>query len=643
MSSIDNNYRHELDGLRALAVIAVIINHFDHRLLQSGYLGVDIFFVISGYVITGSLLHQKFDSFKDFISQFYAKRIKRLLPALITVVLLTGLITIILIEPSNLSIKTGLFALVGFSNNLLYHAAIDYFSISTKLNTLTHTWSLGVEEQFYFVYPIILWIIFGYGKRLRRQKRILLYVIGCLSVLSLSLFIYTYTDEQPFSYFIVLCRFWELGVGCITYVFITSDWFSKRNIELNATFVLLILLSSLFIPESYHIVNTINIVVLTSLLIIFIQPKHLSFKLFTHKYSIYIGLISYSLYLWHWPIISISLWTTGVDESTYIWQVPLMLILSILTHKYIEKPLRKAKWSLKNQNTIIIGITSSLLAISILLVVFLFKDKICVRKSPWENTSTFVSQLPCNLPNVEDPITHCLYSPNTNKNVIYIIGDSHAGNLVVSIQRAVSNKMTVKYLTDKSLINSIFRSKNTVKNEYQSRLDFFSKNLKKGDIVIFSISRDRLYGDFDNYPNNRPSLLKKRQELLAIKLKKLGELIAKKKSIFFLVDDIPKLCSDFSMKLRQKPQDPCSIKKEISLKDRQPLTDIYLSLINNSIKYIDPHPVLCPDKTCHTVLNKKLLYSDRSPHISEMSKDVLTDFFALVFEEHSDTSNAYEK
>jgi peptidoglycan/LPS O-acetylase OafA/YrhL len=151
LSSSKKNYRHELDGLRAFAVISVVINHFDKSLLPSGYLGVDIFFVLSGFVITGSLTSRKISSFGDFIVQFYVRRIKRLVPTLILVTLVTGICTIALIYKPGFSIKTGLYSLIGFSNHALLNASTDYFSSSTQLNTFTHTWSLGVEEQFYFI------------------------------------------------------------------------------------------------------------------------------------------------------------------------------------------------------------------------------------------------------------------------------------------------------------------------------------------------------------------------------------------------------------------------------------------------------------------------------------------------------------
>jgi peptidoglycan/LPS O-acetylase OafA/YrhL len=649
-SSKKNNYRHELDGLRALAVISVIINHFDKSLLPSGYLGVDIFFVLSGFVITGSLTNRNIGSLGDFISQFYVRRVKRLVPTLILVSLVTGICTIALVYKPGFSIKTGLYSLIGFSNHSLLNASTDYFSSSTQLNTFTHTWSLGVEEQFYFIFPIIFWLTVYFRKS--PQNKLLFFVIGILSVISIYLFIYLNNVNQSMAYFIMPSRFWELGIGCLTSVLTTYIRESKREIKIYSLPILLLLISSLFIPQIHHLLNTISVVLLTSLLIILIKPGHISFRIFTQKHIKYIGLISYSLYLWHWPILSLSRWTIGIDLYTALWQIPLMVILSILTYKYVENTLRKSTWSLKSRNTIIIGIGSSALAITILAGAYFFRDTILLKPFPWKNLTPIVQILECHLPKCDDPITQCLYNQQKDKNAIYIIGDSHAGNLVPSVKKAIGNKMVVKYLTDRALILSIFGSSdcggtNCSENEYQSRLDFFSKNLKEGDIVIFSIARDRIYNRSIAYPDDRKnSLVKERLDLLQVKLKKLGELIAKKKSIFILVDDIPKLCDDYDIEVRKNPMNPCPIEQSISIKDRQPLTNIYLSLMNNSVRYLDPHPVLCPDKTCYAIFNDTLLYSDESPHFIEFNATPLTNLFKSTLLKkvgETNANNVYKK
>ena len=181
-------YRDELDGLRAFAVIAVIINHFNKNILESGYLGVDIFFVISGYVITSSLINKRFDKFKIFISSFYIRRIKRLLPALMFYVLPISLLIWILDPAAKESLRTGITSMFGISNLYLFSNAVDYFANSTELNPFTHTWSLSVEEQFYLIFPIIFWLS-SFKSNKSKVKRNLLLILLPISTISLIAFI----------------------------------------------------------------------------------------------------------------------------------------------------------------------------------------------------------------------------------------------------------------------------------------------------------------------------------------------------------------------------------------------------------------------------------------------------------------------
>lgn len=155
--SSKKKYISEIDGLRAIAVIAVIINHFDKKLLPGGFLGVDIFFVISGFVITSSLVSQKDNSIKQLLINFYLRRIKRLCPALFFFIFVMGILLSLFSPSPRESIFTGMSALFGLSNMQLLSMSTDYFASSKEINGFLHTWSLGVEEQYYLLFPLILW------------------------------------------------------------------------------------------------------------------------------------------------------------------------------------------------------------------------------------------------------------------------------------------------------------------------------------------------------------------------------------------------------------------------------------------------------------------------------------------------------
>ena len=190
-SSIQNRYRPEIDGLRAFAVITVIINHFNKDILPGGYLGVDIFFVISGFVITSSLSQRPSKNFKDFISGFYARRIKRLVPALIVFVVITGILITLFNPTPGRILLSGLFSLVGVSNIYFYSRSTDYFATSTALNPFTHTWSLGVEEQFYILFPLLIWFS-GFGRQSKNGSRNLFLIVSALTIASIIGYLYLF-------------------------------------------------------------------------------------------------------------------------------------------------------------------------------------------------------------------------------------------------------------------------------------------------------------------------------------------------------------------------------------------------------------------------------------------------------------------
>ena len=154
-------YYPYIDGLRAIAVISVVLYHLKDSYLPGGFSGVDVFFVISGFVVSISMANFKGRNFFTFVTTFYARRMKRILPALLFCVLMTGLFAALFIPGSWLSDtnqKTGLFALFGLSNFILAATGNDYFSPKTDFNPFTHTWSLGVEEQFYFIFPLLFFV-----------------------------------------------------------------------------------------------------------------------------------------------------------------------------------------------------------------------------------------------------------------------------------------------------------------------------------------------------------------------------------------------------------------------------------------------------------------------------------------------------
>ena len=338
---------------------AVIVNHFSKELLPSGYLGVDIFFVISGFVITSSLAVRPSKNFRDFLSGFYTRRIKRLVPALVLFVLITSILICLFNPDPGASLKTGITSLFGLSNLYLLKQSTDYFAASTELNVFTHTWSLGVEEQFYFLFPFLIWFT-GFSRSATNGNRNLFWVMGALSLASLVFFIYSYRTNQPAAYFLMPTRLWELGAGCLLFLSLKHSNSFLNAIKKIPSLIVICAVTSVFFAPSYLAWKaTFVIVVLTAVLITCLRPKTIVYKLFTHSRVVYIGLISYSLYLWHWGVLSLSRWTIGIHWWSVPFQIALILLLSIASYRYVETPLRRSDWSAARWKSIGYGMGAS--------------------------------------------------------------------------------------------------------------------------------------------------------------------------------------------------------------------------------------------------------------------------------------------
>ena len=353
--SIKSRYRPEIDGLRAFAVVAVIINHVNKEILPNGYLGVDIFFVISGFVITSSLYQRPSKNFKDFISGFYERRIRRLVPALSVFVLITS-IAICLFNPfPGISLLTGITSLFGISNIYLFQQSTDYFAQPTQLNVFTHTWSLGVEEQFYILFPFLTWFS-GFGRKTKNGGRNLFLTVGALAIASLIGFLYLYPTNQSAAYLLMPSRFWEMASGCLLFIGLQKRRSIEQLLEKVPPLLLLtLIIGVMYLPTSLGTTSTVAVVVFSLVLIASLKEGTSSYTFFTNSRVVYIGLISYSLYLWHWGVLSISRWTIGIHWWSIPFQIALIYGLAVASYKKIETPLRKGYWFGKRWKTVLVG------------------------------------------------------------------------------------------------------------------------------------------------------------------------------------------------------------------------------------------------------------------------------------------------
>lgn len=366
-----HDYRPEIDGLRAVAVLAVIAHHFRQELLPGGFLGVDMFFVISGYVITASMLHRWQIESAGSLLDFFARRVKRLLPALVVCVLATALIGVTFISPQHpelrSSLTAGIASLFGVSNIYFFNEARDYFGTAIAHNLFTHTWSLGVEEQFYLLLPALFWVLGGSAQLMRGPRATALLLL--MTVLSLAAFL-TISPGFGGAYFLMPLRLWELSLGCLVALRFPSTCASLRDDKLTHWLTWAALGGiglALGAPADLRFLTTPLVVFATAALIVSIRPCHPMFRALTTRPILLIGLMSYSLYLWHWSVLSISRWTWGVTLATAPWQIFAILLLGSASYFWLEAPLRRARWSKQPLTTIAMGLSATIASAGLLL------------------------------------------------------------------------------------------------------------------------------------------------------------------------------------------------------------------------------------------------------------------------------------
>jgi peptidoglycan/LPS O-acetylase OafA/YrhL len=446
-STPKSNYRPEIDGLRALAVGAVIANHFDKNLLPSGYLGVDIFFVISGFVITSSLARNQAKNFGDFLLGFYGRRIKRLYPALLLVVAVAAT-AITLVDPNpGSSLLTGISAVFGFSNVYLYSRLTDYFAASADLNVFLHTWSLGVEEQFYFLFPFLVWLS-GFSRADPSGSRRLAWMLIPTLLASALSFAFLYPHNQAQAYFLITNRFWELASGSLLFLAAGQGWINRWP-SAGSLPVLAALIGVMFLPLKSAVPATFLCIGLTCLLLHGLRSDRLTSRLLSWRPLVYVGLISYSLYLWHWPVLAISRWTVGVHASTIPFQILLIFLLAWSSYSYVETKCRHSSWPSSRSLTLMLAALAALATAAWLTALgkgiheYLFLGKRNQIQDRFTVLAGRSSEI-CNL--FSDPAAayqftkRCGFAGNPDRPTIYLLGDSQIEQFAQPISAFASQK-----------------------------------------------------------------------------------------------------------------------------------------------------------------------------------------------------------
>ena len=610
-------YRPEIDGLRAIAVVSVILYHaqiniLGHQLFRGGFIGVDIFFVISGYLITSIILNELITKGSFSFKYFYERRIRRILPVLLFIILVSLPFAWKYFYPTELTnfSKSILYSL-GFSSNFYFHfSGIEYFEGGLR-NAFLHTWSLSVEEQYYILFPLILLVTFKYF------RKYLIHILIFLFVISLLLAEWSSRNYPSISFYYLHTRLWELIAGSIlAYLNVKKSHTNKlQNLNLILPFLGLILVghSILFFDDemSHPSLYTLSPIVGVCLIIWFSHKDELITKLLSTKLFVGVGLISYSLYLWHYPIF-VFVKKLQITQGNVVAKLSLGLIIifiSIFTYVFIEKPSRNKK---KNFKIIIL-----ILFLKFLLIIGFCIYSINIKPHP------ILSKTKND--NIKFKLNYNFNDFNDRKN-IFIVGNSYADNLLNVLSS--NNKLNKKYyfytalgdekitaydvgcffnfLLDRQKINCKKRS-----------FPFLSKAYTNADYIIFAEMLDY------NYLNN--------------KFPKIIEILQKdNKKILVFLDDLfgADILDKYIYRNQKLPNlkdlnhlEKSFFKKKTKYKSRLLVNEEILKKYD--IKYINRSEIYCDhvNEKCPLLVDGQKLYVDYG-HI--------TNFGAMHFSNKSE-------
>ena len=463
MSSQKITYRPDIDGLRAIAVLMVVVFHAFPKFLPGGFVGVDIFFVISGYLIT-LIIISELKQGKFSIAGFYGRRILRIYPAL-SLVLLTvlsiGWLVLFPNEFKNLGkhVAGGAF----FVSNLVLLRESGYFDMEASLKPLLHFWSLGIEEQYYIVFPALL---LGLSKlRVRIAPWVIIFF-----ALSLAASVWTTYQNASQAYYLPFTRVWELLSGSMLAFYKTRGYkenspamerlaaaFRKtKDIKLTAVFgLILIVISAIVIKKDSPFPGFLAMMpVAGSVLLIASNPNGwINRNFLASKLMVYVGLISFPLYLWHWPLLSFTRIINQQNDTTpsILAAIFLATVLSIFTYHMVELRLRRSKF----RQSILISVLFSIVSVIGISGYFIYKKDGNIPK--FSNQQNLINtgdvghnefnKLRSSIGNLcsqyAQHIDDCVPKKNASRDILVIFGDSHADHISLGLAKAFPNLQVV--------------------------------------------------------------------------------------------------------------------------------------------------------------------------------------------------------
>jgi peptidoglycan/LPS O-acetylase OafA/YrhL len=660
--------------MRALAVICVILYHLNGTWLPGGFAGVDIFFVISGYVISRSMLGLPNNGFAGFAAAFYGRRIRRILPALTVCLLITSLLSALFIPNAWLSDsnqRTAWFAYFGVSNFALMNVGDSYFAPRIEFNPYVHTWSLGVEEQFYLLFPAIFFFWLrsrAVGSRWRGTANSMLVV---LLLVSLGYCAYATARQPVLAYYGLPSRFWELAAGAALFELHHSGYRlggdgSARD---PAQFILsaaLVIACLCFAQESKFPFPWALAAVAGCVGLLDLTTKQSAAAVRINSWlqwppAVWIGRVSYSLYLWHWPVFVLSRWTVGLDSwPERLAATALTFALAAASYAWVENPFRRGPLLRNYSPRLIIAAGLCCAFVSWTADTLIYRGH---RRLTLSVTRDSVDWYPSAGKHLDDdPDTKCVSPGPAGPGCdiggparrLYVIGNSHAlayqTMLQILEQRAPLGVILYKHsgCTILPLNMPMTDDTSPCRRFDQEALSAIQANVRPGDIVFLPALRLSRFVDawvthseadvLDKLNGERA----RQQRLLAMAEADgvLDEIVSKGALVIF---EAPKpifrapafRCSDWFNRRNPICKGGLSMPRDYLLEYRRPVLDemTALSQRHRNVVIWDPFSTLCPGSTCEVVANGRPLFFD-ADHLSAYGSRFLYPDFATFLGSH---------
>ena len=604
-------YRPEVDGLRALAVVPIILFHAGFTLFSGGFIGVDVFFVISGYLITNNIVRDlKAGSFS--FANFYKRRARRILPALFLVMLCCLPFARMWMLPLELrDFAFSAMSVIAFGSNIFFWRQSGYFETSSELKPLLHTWSLGVEEQFYILFPFILFLTWRFG---RKASVLLIAAVAGISFLFCE---YASRLYPSFNFYWLIPRAWELIAGSLC-AFATFVPDRKRD-DVLAAFGLILIVISIFIfdnsvrfPSIYALLPVGG----ACLIILFAQRETITARLLSLRLISGVGIISYSAYLWHQPLFAFIRIRSSVEPSTGLMAVMALFVfpLAWLTWRYIETPFRTSGsangFSRKKLAPALVAIPAALSCLTLVSHLTLGSISNLTEEDSLLVASTSPSPLrkTCHYSQERQiPVgDSCVYFDGNPSVAIY--GNSHGVEVAYAVAKSLKDRKQAIIHFTVSGCPVIFNQKSGVycQNFYTDRLNYILQNEAIHTVVLsFRIENDG--------------------SAAAASLVDLANFLSSSGKKVILVLQAPTLSHDVSIDIRTAISKKSST---VAGRTRSEWTLISSSIYTNSrrldkaVKVLDPADTFCADTMCHSILDGKAMYFDNN-HMSLAGAEML--------------------